>query len=167
MGAYDIVEGLPRNPQGRTGLCDRGTLGRWGPNHAADPIVTRWRRNEAGKIKKHKDSNKPILQFIAIKRRDSGEWALPGGMVDPGEAVSVTLKREFSEEAMNTLQANDAERDQIEQRIHNLFHKGTEVKYEHVRFTSLIICTRILFGNFAGLPYWSLASTSPLHMSWS
>ena len=30
-----------RNPVGRTGLKGRGTLGKWGPNHAADPIVTR------------------------------------------------------------------------------------------------------------------------------
>ena len=30
-----------RNPVGRTGLMGRGLLGRWGPNHAADPIVTR------------------------------------------------------------------------------------------------------------------------------
>lgn len=30
-----------RNPVGRTGISGRGCLGRWGPNHAADPIVTR------------------------------------------------------------------------------------------------------------------------------
>lgn len=30
-----------RNPVGRTGLKGRGTLGKWGPNHAADPVVTR------------------------------------------------------------------------------------------------------------------------------
>lgn len=30
-----------RNPVGRTGLTGRGLLGRWGPNHAADPVVTR------------------------------------------------------------------------------------------------------------------------------
>lgn len=31
---------VPVNPVGRTGLIGRGHLGRWGPNHAADPIVT-------------------------------------------------------------------------------------------------------------------------------
>jgi len=31
-----------RNPVGRTGIRGRGCLGRWGPNHAADPIVTRF-----------------------------------------------------------------------------------------------------------------------------
>ena len=31
-----------RNPMGRTGMIGRGLLGRWGPNHAADPVVTRY-----------------------------------------------------------------------------------------------------------------------------
>ena len=30
-----------RNPVGRTGMTGRGLLGKWGPNHAADPLVTR------------------------------------------------------------------------------------------------------------------------------
>ncbi|CAJ0585554.1 unnamed protein product, partial [Mesorhabditis spiculigera] len=79
-------EGRPLNPMGRTGLRGRGVLGRWGPNHAADPIVT---RNKDGR-----------LYFVAIQRSDTGEWAIPGGMVDAGENVSATLKREFSEEAL-------------------------------------------------------------------
>ncbi|EEC14441.1 nudt9 protein, putative, partial [Ixodes scapularis] len=39
-GAYTLAEGAPQNPHGRTGLLGRGRLGRWGPNHAADPVVT-------------------------------------------------------------------------------------------------------------------------------
>lgn len=42
-----------------------------------------------------------ILQMVAIQRSDNKMWAIPGGMVDPGENVSVTLKREFTEEALN------------------------------------------------------------------
>lgn len=45
-GDYAIVQGLPQNPIGRTGLRGRGLLGRWGPNHAADPIITRWKDNQ-------------------------------------------------------------------------------------------------------------------------
>ena len=41
LGEYEVHDGIPRNPQGRTGLCGRGVLGHWGPNHAGDPIVTR------------------------------------------------------------------------------------------------------------------------------
>ena len=48
------------------------------------------------------DTGKPILLFIAIQRDDTGEWALPGGMVDPGECITESLQREFGEEAMNT-----------------------------------------------------------------
>ena len=33
--------GLPMNPKGRTGMSGRGLLGRFGPNHAGDSIVTR------------------------------------------------------------------------------------------------------------------------------
>jgi ADP-ribose pyrophosphatase len=83
------ARGTPQNPIGRTGLRGRGLLGKWGPNHAADPIVTR----------DHPDTGK--LQVVAIQRKDTKQWAIPGGMVDDGEAVSATLRREFKEEAGN------------------------------------------------------------------
>lgn len=41
-GQYGVKEGLPLNPRGRTGVEGRGMLGRWGPNIAGDPLVTRW-----------------------------------------------------------------------------------------------------------------------------
>lgn len=50
---------------------------------------------------------RPILQFIAIQRGDTGEWALPGGMVDPGEKVTAAAIREFQEEATNSLIMNE------------------------------------------------------------
>ena len=66
-----------------------------------------------------------VLEFVAIQRKDTGAWAIPGGMVDPGEKVlflmsnfdhhiqlfcrlihmmkvSVTVKREFMEEALDS-----------------------------------------------------------------
>lgn len=58
-GMYKIDNnGCPLNPIGRTGLRGRGLLGRWGPNHAADPIVTRWKRDAQGQIVKSAESNK-------------------------------------------------------------------------------------------------------------
>ncbi|XP_016047299.1 ADP-ribose pyrophosphatase, mitochondrial isoform X4 [Erinaceus europaeus] len=84
-GIYEIENGRPRNPVGRTGLIGRGLLGRWGPNHAADPIITRWKRDKRGSKITHPGSGKNTLQFVAIKRKDCGEWALPGiykGYVD-------------------------------------------------------------------------------------
>ncbi|KAG1697226.1 ADP-ribose pyrophosphatase, mitochondrial [Nymphon striatum] len=113
------------NPVGRTGISGRGLLGRWGPNHAADPIVTRWKRDADGNIIKDEISNKPIVQFICIERKDCHEWAFPGGMVDPGEKVSQTLKREFSEEALNSLCLKDEEKKIIENIINVFFDNGT------------------------------------------
>lgn len=85
MGEIHIGEdGRPLNPNGRTGLRGRGKLGKWGPNHAADPIVLNWNRD--GK-----------LQVLLIQRENS-QWALPGGMVDEGEVFSQTVLRELEEE---------------------------------------------------------------------
>lgn len=70
----------------QTGKKGRGLLGRYGPNHACDPIITRF------------NLYKCKFEFIAVKRNDTGQWAIPGGMVDPGEKVSQTLRREFTEE---------------------------------------------------------------------
>lgn len=90
LGAYQSAGcfcARPRNPVGRTGLTGRGLLGKWGPNAAADPIVTRF----AGEK----------LQMVAILRADVQQWAIPGGMVDYGERAHAAAGREFSEEALN------------------------------------------------------------------
>lgn len=79
--------GMPLNPMGRTGIQGRGLLGKYGANFAADPIV--WRINPETEE----------LEFMLIQRTDTKEWAIPGGMVDEGESVSLTLAREFNEEA--------------------------------------------------------------------
>ena len=38
---YSVVDGIPQNPAGRTGIIGRDVLPRWGPNHAGLPVVTR------------------------------------------------------------------------------------------------------------------------------
>jgi 8-oxo-dGTP diphosphatase len=43
----------------------------------------------------------PILpdgQIVFIRRRDTGQWGLPGGMVDWGEDIPTTARRELAEE---------------------------------------------------------------------
>ncbi|KAL3054036.1 hypothetical protein OYC64_006381 [Pagothenia borchgrevinki] len=120
-GSYKMEKQKPLNPRGRTGVTGRGLLGRWGPNHAADPIVTRWKVDAKGGKTLHAVSKRPVLQFVSIKRKDCAEWAVPGGMVDAGEQVSITLQREFSEEALNSLVITPSEKAKISDRISKLF----------------------------------------------
>ncbi|XP_028404438.1 transient receptor potential cation channel subfamily M member 2-like isoform X2 [Dendronephthya gigantea] len=123
-GTYKVVDGLPFNPMGRTGLTGRGLLGRFGPNHAADPIVTRWKMTSSGALIEH---GKKVLEFVAIQRKDNQEWAIPGGMVEPGQQISATLKKEFMEEALAGLDMDDEERKELKRQVDILFQGGTEV----------------------------------------
>ena len=82
----DGASGEPLNPKGRTGISGRGALWMWGPNHAADFLLTRY--NESTQS----------LEALLIQRK-SGQWAIPGGMVDPGESAAQAAMRELKEEA--------------------------------------------------------------------
>lgn len=126
-GQYAIdAHARPINPKGRTGICGRGLLGRFGPNHAADPIVTRFLRDAAGVIVRNPEGH-PMLECVLIKRQDTGQWALPGGMVEAGDTVSLTLKKEFGEEAMNSIEASEEKRTEIMASLDTLFAHGTVI----------------------------------------
>jgi len=122
----DVVTNRPLNPHGRTGMTGRGLLGRFGPNHAADPVITKWARDERGEFERDAKGRR-YLQFVAVKRKDTGDWAIPGGMVDVGESVSLTLKREFGEETMSSLEMSTSERVQLEKQINKAFKSGVPV----------------------------------------
>jgi ADP-ribose pyrophosphatase len=79
-------EGMPLNPRGRTGLAGRGLLGNFGANYAGDALVTRI-NPKSGQ-----------LEMIVVRRKDSHQWAIPGGMVDAGESGGQTHGRELREE---------------------------------------------------------------------
>ncbi|KAF5399657.1 hypothetical protein PHET_07055 [Paragonimus heterotremus] len=127
MGIYQLDSNrLPLNPRGRTGICGRGSLGRWGPNHAADPIVTRWKTSVTGERVFDPTTKRFVLQFVAIER-GSGDWAFPGGMVDAGEKCTDALKREFAEEALNSHEANPEQLEKMKKTIEEFFTGGTQI----------------------------------------
>jgi len=82
-------QGKPLNPGGRTGIQGRGLLGKWGPNYAVDPAITRLN---------------PIteeLEVILIKREDTGEWGLPGTIMVKDETFIESAKRALTQKTKN------------------------------------------------------------------
>lgn len=105
-----------------------GFGGHWSPSHAADLMLPRWEKDSKGNKIIHPVSGKNILQFVTIKRKGCGEWAIPGRTVDPGE-ISVTQKREFGEERLKSLQKSRAEIEELEKQLHILFSQEHFVAY--------------------------------------
>ncbi|OXB84111.1 UNVERIFIED_CONTAM: hypothetical protein H355_012229 [Colinus virginianus] len=101
----------------------------WNGSYVVENGRPRWKRDRSGNKIAHPATGKNILQFVAIKRRDCGEWAIPGGMVDPGEKISATLKREFGEEALNSLQKSPEEKAELEKQLQRLFRQEHFVVY--------------------------------------
>lgn len=129
---------LPKNPMGRTGMWGPGLLGKNGPNQAADPIFTRWRKITmmpfikatyifikhvfttipeknlivlANDVYKATHYMLPCLEMIVIQRKDTKEWAIPGGMVEAGQTVSQTLRNEINQEACNNMEPDKASKE--------------------------------------------------------
>lgn len=61
-------------------LTGKGAYWHWGPNRTVDPIVVQ---------------NGDVL---LVKRGDNGDWALPGGYIEPGEKAYRAGPRECKEE---------------------------------------------------------------------
>lgn len=119
---------VPENPEGRTGMVGRGLLGKWGPNQAADPILlykSSLKKDDDNDGDTNETKTKTKTKFLGIKRGDTSEWAIPGGMVDYGEAVSLTLRRELEEETGNVSDEHKKERKII---LDKLFTDGPHKK---------------------------------------
>uniref|UniRef100_A0A6B2FYI7 ADP-ribose pyrophosphatase, mitochondrial (Trinotate prediction) n=1 Tax=Myxobolus squamalis TaxID=59785 RepID=A0A6B2FYI7_MYXSQ len=97
MGIYDVINGIPRNPKCRTGIKGRGLLGKWGPNHAVDILISRL-------------NSRRRVEFLCIIRKDTGKGAFPGGMVDNGETKVQAMIREAAEEVLNLKNSDELSR---------------------------------------------------------
>ena len=95
VGIFDVHKGLPRNPLGRTGIAGRGCLGRWGPNHSANVIFTRFARR-GGQVLN--DNGQPILQVLTLPSRiDAESVAFVNGFIGLGGAIPPSLRLQFNE----------------------------------------------------------------------
>jgi len=96
-------------------------LGCWGPNHAADPIVTRAHPFREG-----------VIQLCATKRGDTGEWAIPGGMVvNIGDGVPRAVRQQFEEEKKKNLSLG-ADMKHFDYLTNELFSRGNIVYQGYV-----------------------------------
>ena len=64
-------------------------------------------------------------------------------MVEAGDTVSATLKKEFGEEALNSLEATDEEKRKIEEHINHLFKSGDKAWIRFLWETTILY--RIIF----------------------
>ena len=113
LGVYELTDtrensgAVPLNPMGRTGLKGRGHLGRWGPNHRGELIVTRWQRNSRNINMMHQISRKPILEVAVRRQRGTMEFLIPVSMADAGSAPLYTATQEFIEDAVVSSNLDD------------------------------------------------------------
>ncbi|XP_025081227.1 transient receptor potential cation channel subfamily M member 2-like isoform X2 [Pomacea canaliculata] len=125
QGKYKVVNGLPLNPVGRTGIIGRGLFGRWGPNIGFNALVTRWKRDFLGNIVII--DGKRVLEFIAI-RSDSKKWSIPGGVAEnmkmPWQVLEKYFLFEPSDSIKDDLQVKKAK---ISQGLNELSKHGEEL----------------------------------------
>ena len=57
--------------------------------------------------------------------------------------MSATLKKEFGEEAMNSLEASEKEKKEIERHINELFKTGTKVRKTAALYTWIVQYTQL------------------------
>ena len=139
----------------------RGKLERWGPNHTAEPIVSRWSRDSDGN--QIFIDSKPVLEFVAVFLRDSKKWSIPGGPIKPGEALIHALKREFGEDALGAMDANDVVKDRIKEMMQE--HLALGIAVSITRHLALYIAVSITWHLALGShKYYNESSSMHSHM---
>ena len=76
---FESSTGRPLNPQGRCGLRGRGSLSNWGPNFAADPLITR----ESPQTR-NKQGQETRLQMLVVLRPEQ-RYGIPGFAIPPSK----------------------------------------------------------------------------------
>lgn len=97
-GFYDIIEGYPQNPLGRTGIFGRGHLQKLGPNFKSIPIFTRFKDPElAPKL----DSPLEVLVHFPNPSQPH-QYNLPELDSYPDEPLTVSFVRMLFQSIPNT-----------------------------------------------------------------
>ncbi|MFM7423980.1 MAG: NUDIX hydrolase [Elainella sp.] len=85
------------------------------PSASNHPMLQVWRllQTAIGVIFRHPITGTSIIpvlpdgRIVLVQRRDNGRWSLPGGIVDWGEDISSSARRELAEETgLNLIKIN-------------------------------------------------------------
>lgn len=91
---FRVVDGRPVNPCEDTGITQgRNQLGHWGEGKAADALITVTVEIRRWWILRYR-----LRYVVLVERDDDLGWAVPGGMVEPGETAEQAAIREAREE---------------------------------------------------------------------
>ncbi|KAL5258514.1 hypothetical protein ACHWQZ_G009114 [Mnemiopsis leidyi] len=118
-GRYEIRNQLPLIPCGRTGLGGRGLLDKYGPNHAALPIITRLAKDDKGE-----DvilAGKPVFEVLLEYRGEVGTLPEVKGVYDeplPTEIRQLLTKTE------HLVSTDELSADKLTKRIDKIFKAG-------------------------------------------
>lgn len=129
-GEYAVENGVPLNPAGRTGVAGRGLLPRFGPNHTACTVVTRWTDADDGTI--------PVAgqarNFdILLERQSDGAWSLPSTeeAVQAGDPIPLVVNT-IQEVVDSDVTAND-EKATLKMKIAKTWCEGFNIRHPIAR----------------------------------
>ncbi|KAL5247484.1 hypothetical protein ACHWQZ_G019385 [Mnemiopsis leidyi] len=107
--AYRVDITDPLNVLGRTGLRGRGIFPRWGPNHYAITVITRWYRAGTGKQVHNKD--RPVMEVLLLKNKSEEDkyFHLPSVQIDTNDPNKFQSKLFLKKMCFNSHQYRKAD----------------------------------------------------------
>ncbi|CAF1217287.1 unnamed protein product [Rotaria sordida] len=134
----DAQLSIPLNPMGRTGVCGRGALIRWGPNKSIMAAITRWKR--------HNDEiaiidGQRILEALVFKHKSTNDWRLLGGKIlgvaSPYSAICHNFNKLAFKDYNSEQSLSVEEKDMIE--YFQSFARRSFSTAEPTEFTSCVV----------------------------
>eukprot|EP00116_Pleurobrachia_bachei_P002919 sb/3463181/ len=120
---YQLVDGDPINPCGRTGLVGRGLLKYWGPNKFAVTIITRWARPATGNV--FNIRNRQVAEVLLVKMAGIPNLILP--KIQAKEKIDSSYHKKLLRSLCYNHDKKSPEAAAVEKMIDASFEKSIEV----------------------------------------
>ena len=109
-------------------------LRRYGPNHAAEPIVTRWRRK--GKAILKDSFEHPILEMLLVKRTADQSWSIPGRIIDSASKNLIapsTVRKDFVNKSIFSKSLSKTDKAELQRKLNHLYGHSVEISADIVK----------------------------------